>query len=349
MSFWYKTFSQYPENHRDYWRVKLVLHCLLIATAVPFVLCLINLVAFNDYKLALFDFIVGSLSLAAYAWFRHSANIRLASQLLSVLITFMVSLFIYMSGGYANSIFWAAIVPPITFFLMGRLWGTLLTGCAFSVCIYTLYHQIGVPFPKTPGMGSLLNVVESSLIIILLFRFYEGTRSQAYKQLQQHNKLVSHLAETDHLTGLYNREKFDQELDQRCQTHNAQDATSLLLVDVDHFKKINDSYGHLRGDEVLKALANKLTSLVRTSDIVARWGGEEFAILLPNTDEGLALTLAERLRSEVSASDTAGLQISISIGLVTSSEVTQSAQLLQQADNALYRAKANGRNCVNVA
>nr|WP_252728565.1 GGDEF domain-containing protein [Alteromonas sp. C1M14] len=211
------------------------------------------------------------------------------------------------------------------------------------------YQQIGNAPQHHTGYGSFLNVIEASLLILLLFRFYERTRSQAYKQLEEHNILVSELAETDHLTGLYNREKFDKELYKNCDPDNQRSVTSLLLVDVDHFKKINDSHGHLKGDEVLKALAQKLKRLVRTTDIVARWGGEEFAILLPNTEKAFALTLAERLRSEVNAHLISGLKVSISIGLVSSSVINSSDKFLQQADSALYQAKADGRNRVIAA
>lgn len=349
MSFWYKKFPQYPENHRNYWRVVLVFHCLLIATFVPALICLINVFYFKDSTLALLDLSVSVISLGAYFWFRHSANIQFASVLLASLVTFMVSFFIFLTQGYANSIAWALVVPPITFFLLGRFWGSVCSVCVFTVSIYVIYGQIGTPIQHTPGYGSLLNVIEASVLIVLLFRFYEYTRTQAYKQLEEHNILISELAQKDRLTGLYNREKFDQELLKTCDPDSQTTPTSLLLVDVDHFKKINDTYGHLKGDEVLKALAVKLSKIVRCTDIVARWGGEEFAILLPETEKALALSLAERLRNEVNATLTAGISVSISIGLVSSSVATNSEMLLQKADNALYQAKAKGRNRVIAA
>ncbi|MBU2979984.1 GGDEF domain-containing protein [Alteromonas sp. C1M14] len=349
MSFWYKRFPQYPENHRDYWRVVLVFHCLLISTLVPAIIALINIFIFKETTLASLDLSVSLISLGAYFWFRHSANIQFASVLLAFIITFMVTFFIYLTEGYAHSMVWALVVPPVTFFLLGRTWGSVCSSLVFAVCIYMAYQQIGNAPQHHTGYGSFLNVIEASLLILLLFRFYERTRSQAYKQLEEHNILVSELAETDHLTGLYNREKFDKELYKNCDPDNQRSVTSLLLVDVDHFKKINDSHGHLKGDEVLKALAQKLKRLVRTTDIVARWGGEEFAILLPNTEKAFALTLAERLRSEVNAHLISGLKVSISIGLVSSSVINSSDKFLQQADSALYQAKADGRNRVIAA
>lgn len=323
----------------------MVFHCLLIASAVPFILCLINAIVFHSYDLALLDVLVSAASLAAYAWFRRTGNVVVASACLAFLVTFAVCLFLYLTKGYANSVVWLLVIPPITFFLVGRKLGTVYSGLAFIFCAYVVYQQVGQDFPKPQGLGAFLNVVEASIVVILLFRFYEKTRSQAYSQLQERNALVTQLAQTDRLTGLYNRDKFDREL-KKCQ-HSA---VCLVLIDVDHFKKINDTHGHMKGDEVLQSLAEKLREHVRACDVVARWGGEEFAILLPETSKENALILAERIRETVCQSFTAGLPISVSVGLATPASLSQDPeQLLKQADKALYQAKTNGRNCVVAA
>ena len=131
-------------------------------------------------------------------------------------------------------------------------------------------------------------------------------------------------------------------------------ALSVIMIDVDHFKKFNDTYGHPKGDEVLRGLAKILKSAVRTSDIVARYGGEEFVILLPETEEAKALILAERIRKDVELTNLTidknepPERVTISLGVSTVDEkVIEYQELIEKADKALYQAKEKGRNRVN--
>ncbi len=129
---------------------------------------------------------------------------------------------------------------------------------------------------------------------------------------------------------------------------------ALLLLDIDHFKSINDRYGHTTGDRVLQSLANICAANLRKQDIVARWGGEEFCILLPDTDAETALGVAEKLRREIAdceappADSTLAISTSIGVSEVRGSD-TNHDQVLERADRALYEAKRAGRNRVCVA
>ena len=126
---------------------------------------------------------------------------------------------------------------------------------------------------------------------------------------------------------------------------------ALLVVDLDHFKRVNDTYGHPAGDAVLKALASILTQGVRESDIICRYGGEEFLILLPVTDAAAALALAERVRASVDAvpdtPERPACTTSIGVACVQAGDTSFDA-LIGRADAALYRAKAGGRNRVEM-
>lgn len=170
-------------------------------------------------------------------------------------------------------------------------------------------------------------------------------------QGEQANRL-NRLAATDPLTGLANRRNTLGELEALARAGRVDLAPVVLLGDIDHFKRINDECGHDVGDQVLVAVAAVLRSSLREADIVSRWGGEEFLVLLPSTRAGEAGELAERLRARVEAlvfmgRDSRLVPVTISIGAATLAPQDTGAAWLRRADEALYRAKDAGRNrCV---
>jgi diguanylate cyclase (GGDEF)-like protein len=170
----------------------------------------------------------------------------------------------------------------------------------------------------------------------------------ALRNAKLHSELVA-MARTDGLTGLANRIAFDQalvgELERLARNGGS---LALVLCDVDHFKKINDEFGHQVGDSVLTEAARTLREVCRTYDLVARYGGEEFAIVMPLTTTATATDVAERLRAAVAA--IAGpAAITMSFGLAVTEEPVAAGEMVAAADLALYRAKREGRNRVAVA
>lgn len=174
-----------------------------------------------------------------------------------------------------------------------------------------------------------------------------------YKALQE--KLQKQ-ANQDFLTGLPNRRHFIQEANiALARLKRRGGAIALLMIDIDHFKKINDNYGHQAGDVVLQAFARQCQTQLRDIDLISRYGGEEFAILLPDTQKEQAIEIAERLRTtaantEMHLGNHRALHLTISIGLAATSDTSTSLEkLLVKADAALYHAKQSGRNAVSVA
>jgi two-component system cell cycle response regulator len=162
---------------------------------------------------------------------------------------------------------------------------------------------------------------------------------------------LARMALCDGLTGLYNRAYFDATLEKEmARSRRSQKPLSLLLVDLDHFKKINDSRGHLVGDRVLAKVAAALREQSRVTDTVCRYGGEEFAIILPETPPAGAELVAERIRRQVAALKLE-VPVSVSIGVNCAEQVDDLIPdfLIAGADAALYAAKRNGRNRVEVA
>jgi diguanylate cyclase len=179
--------------------------------------------------------------------------------------------------------------------------------------------------------------------------------STAEVRLQrQEEELKSHLAEarTDALTGVCNRRAFDDELSRRiAEWQRRRTMFSLVMLDVDFFKKFNDKYGHQAGDEVLKGVAKSLKDTMREMDFVARYGGEEFAAVLPVTSQREALIAAERIRdaieSAVNYHDGTELRVTCSIGVAQVLGNNTAAEVIKRADAALYHSKSAGRNCVH--
>ncbi len=163
---------------------------------------------------------------------------------------------------------------------------------------------------------------------------------------------LSELSMTDALTGVPNRRSFqDRLVDEFRRAQRYDDPLALVLLDLDHFKIINDTFGHPEGDVVLREVAERLKHCVRETDFIARYGGEEFALILPKTMLGGALTVAERVRAELAALEFHARHVTASLGIsiYPHQAITSSDALVRSADDALYTAKREGRNKVALA
>ncbi|HRP98453.1 MAG TPA: GGDEF domain-containing protein [Rhodocyclaceae bacterium] len=179
--------------------------------------------------------------------------------------------------------------------------------------------------------------------------------AQLLERLTRQNEALEQLAITDELTALANRRHLFDELGQEIQRSRRYDTPlSVILIDIDHFKRINDTWGHSAGDAVLRESARVFRSASRETDLVARYGGEEFALLLPETALDGALTVAEGLRRRLAethtpVSDGGSVRVTISLGVATLGAGEGAEELMQHADAALYVAKNRGRNRVEAA
>lgn len=170
------------------------------------------------------------------------------------------------------------------------------------------------------------------------------------KELMELNRRLEKQATTDSLTGLKNRRYFLKKLKENLTVYQRyQSPFSLLIMDIDYFKKINDTMGHLAGDQILSELADMVVATSREMDIVARYGGEEFIIIYPHTNISEAKQGAERLRAEVEKTSWQNCRVTISIGVVTCTHEDTTNTLIGKADQALYVSKSRGRNCVTHA
>jgi diguanylate cyclase (GGDEF)-like protein len=168
--------------------------------------------------------------------------------------------------------------------------------------------------------------------------------------LKAMNENLKKMATTDNLTGIYNRHKFEEmfeiEIDRVLRYESP---LTLIMLDIDHFKMVNDTYGHDVGDKVIKNIVAVVNKNIRTTDIFVRWGGEEFIILCPQTDSLNAATLAEKLRGAIEKStlDKVG-NITCSFGVTSYVKKESKNSFIKRLDSALYRAKDEGRNRIVV-
>lgn len=234
-------------------------------------------------------------------------------------------------------------------------------------------HAIALTHGRAVELGDALDVSQRDLIneISSLVRFADdrdervrelkerlATLESANLDLMLRNSALSEISARDSLTGLYNRwyvmEKIDSEMN-RSIRHGS--PVSLIMLDIDHFKRVNDSFGHSAGDRVLRSVGQVLRDSCRVYDVAGRYGGEEFCIVLPETRVGSTTVVAERIRERLATSrfkvgdDSVIVTASIGIAGVDSSEVEgalSSSMLIDRADQALYAAKHHGRNRVEM-
>ncbi len=227
---------------------------------------------------------------------------------------------------------------------------------AVILFLYTLFNllRLTADLVASPGelrLRPLLYLQNGNLVLTIvtsvgiLFSFIWMNTEMLRLELER-------MARTDALTGLLNRRAFLDEFEREsARSARAGTALCMLLMDLDHFKQVNDCYGHRTGDAVLLSVADMLRNSLRAADLVGRLGGEEFAALLPQTTEAQGVMLAERLRERIAQLEVPGCDgtthVTANFGVAPWSGSRESLEeLLHQADSAMYLAKRNGRNCV---
>lgn len=224
-----------------------------------------------------------------------------------------------------------------------------LIGQALGIALGLLLFAPPLFPPTTPTQ------MLACLPILLIYPMFIGlTCYRVTLQLTQHKRALAQLSKTDSLTGLINHGAWNDLLLRefaRCQL--SRQAHSLALIDIDYFKRINDSHGHLVGDSILRSLSGLLASHLRPTDKLARYGGDEFCVMLPDTSAAQAQALLERLRQAVEGFQQPGLpglSLSLSIGIAPyGAHLGNAEQWLNAADVALYDAKSAGRNRIRLA
>lgn len=262
-------------------------------------------------------------------------------------------LYLQISGGQNNSgILWHYVYPIMVYYIAGLRLGSLSAGLliASELLLMQFDHLAFYQAQYSPEFK--MRFLCSMSVMSIMGAMLEHSRSKAQKSLLILARRLHHAAQTDELTGLPNRRALHNILqDLSVRTERTQSDFVVLLCDIDYFKGVNDQYGHTVGDQALRHLANNLSAVIRKSDTLARWGGEEFMLILPNTDVACGIVMAERIRTSAEENPLvteggATVKLTLSCGLANWLECKNLDQLFNLADDRLYQAKGTGRNQV---
>lgn len=275
---------------------------------------------------------------------RKHINVLLTIYEILVSLSFLIIFFQYENPDFLIQVL-GVIVIIIAIFIAPNRW---IYKIFASVIIYVTFFSLSMLFFKNLKLPHLLAAIVYVLIVII-FSSINSYSISYYKRIQyKDNKELELLSITDPLTGIYNRGKFNRGIDLCIRIYKERAVPfSLLLFDIDDFKEINDKYGHMAGDKIIKDVVNIIKKEIRESDVFFRWGGDEFMILLMNTDIKYAVSIAERIREIIDKFEfqTVG-HVSCSFGVVSYQDGDNADSLLIRGDNVLYRAKDKGKNRV---
>lgn len=234
-----------------------------------------------------------------------------------------------------------------------RILGTVLFPLVYLLGFFSF--DLSVTSWETAFFGVSANLILAMIVLSVLVghMVYNLNRGNFFQSRQQKKQRleIRKLANYDHLTGLYNRRQFDSRLEEEMvRTRRYEKRLSVMVIDLDHFKEVNDTHGHQAGDDVLEEIGTIIQEEIRRNDLACRYGGEEFCVALIETGIEKAEEIAQRLREELARStfraNGAEFQVTCSVGLVEFKNEEDYTDLLKQADQALYDAKEQGRNCV---
>jgi diguanylate cyclase (GGDEF)-like protein len=340
--------GRFSPGHLEFRRAYLINTILVAMSALFLFFSFLNLVFFRQYEVAIVLTAGALLAALALLQFHLGGRIMLAA-IVTVLIEIVVLAGVLVQLGHRQyALYWVTVIPLSSNFLLGRKLGRIVTAIVFAFLAAFVAFHYGEWASDGFSVESLANVALALCCLTLMVNYYEQSRSEADAAIEQKNLELERLSVTDKLTGIFNRNKLDDVLSYELSNAARYDRTfSLILGDIDHFKAVNDRFGHITGDAVLKDFGVLLRSSCRCIDTVGRWGGEEFLIICPETKIDGAWGLAERIRRIVADHPfPISKRVTISFGVAEYRRGDDAAALLKRADEALYAAKNRGRNCV---
>ncbi len=286
-----------------------------------------------------------------YLFLCRTGKYRISSFIVVILMTVLCLYLLCTGGSHNTGPLWLFVLPGLVFYVFGLIKGSFFVAATMILVCYILFVP-GNALLHTHYSIAFMQRFSGAMFSVCLIAFiYEYSREDGRKELLNLSRKLDQLSRIDELTGLSNRRDMFERL--RYELHRFERSGkvfSVLIADIDHFKSINDNYGHECGDEFLKMLALVLQKNTQKRDVVARWGGEEFLIFLPETTGVNAEKTAERLRRAIEeltmTYNGEKITTTTSIGLAEYTTGQSLNELINTADKFLYLAKREGRNRV---
>lgn len=288
--------------------------------------------------------------IASGAFYCRTKNISLTGKIICFLLLLFNGLLMYLGGKEGTALYWILFYPLVAFSVLGLRSGTVYS-CLFLVAATSLLYgpDIGqYHYPQTEGSRFLM----SSFIIVVFSIINESYRDRSHSKIESISNIHNKNANTDALTQIPNRHFLESTYFPYLRSHSQEvEPVSLILADIDHFKTVNDTHGHAQGDKALIHAVDIFKGVLRQTDLLCRYGGEEFLICLPGIDQSKAALIAEKIRLAlqdaplVLETDTQ-LNMTCSFGVAEMNKDSSIEHSLKQADACLYQAKNNGRNKV---
>jgi diguanylate cyclase (GGDEF)-like protein len=304
----------------------------------------------HRHKLATVLLSLAAVTLVNYLMMLRVGKHAMGAHAISII---MGALFFYLlcSGGVQQTgPLWCYAAAPFLLFIYGVRWGAVVVSLLIIIAAILLYVPNPIMVAHYPEILKS-RFLASFLAVSIMSYIHEYARHRSYSSLMNLRHKVEQEARTDELTHLFNRRHMYEYLQQaEHRMHRLKVPMSVLLIDIDNFKRINDNYGHQFGDRVLVEIAQALRHSLRDYDSIARWGGEEFLVVLSDTENPAAKIVAEKLRTTIEQLPMQfgekQIGVTISIGMHTAGISEKVESMLKQADHNLYAAKHNGRNMI---
>jgi diguanylate cyclase (GGDEF)-like protein len=338
--------SNYKTDEHLLLRRLILINTFLLAGLFAFTaLFIVNTFIKEDSFVAILDGIGIIVFLLTFIDLRLNKNENRTIFIATFSLSILMFILVLINHNKNFGLIWTIFVPILSITLYGHKKGAYISLAYYSIIFILAIYGLETWDSDDWNSVSLIRFMVSSLVLLFVMFITEYSFVKMQRSL---NELIL----IDPLTKLFNRRKIDEVINNSLKSLQRNNfPLSLVILDIDNFKSINDTYGHLIGDEVLKTISKILKDTFRDVDSVGRWGGEEFIIILPETSLDNAKVSLERLRNTINNYnfDTVG-HISCSYGLCTVKEsILSQEEFIKYADDALYEAKKSGKDCIVIA